>query len=845
MNKVGNATSAIQSKGACRIARCARFGSMTAIVALAASAISPAVAQTNPEAAPAAPLTQQTPVAPVAAAPSAEPRQVPVAGASQSDPRRTDAATDQTGDIVVTAQRREELLSRVPLSVSALSADTLQTRVVTREQDLAALVPGLVVKSGQNQNQVSFTLRGQTLDPFSGASPAVLTYLNEVPFAGGNSSTAFFDFSSVQVLKGPQGTLFGRNATGGAVLYASTLPGNEFGGYGTIRANERHGIQVQGAVDIPLIADKLLVRIAGDYTKQNGYIRNLFTGNTLGDSNNKSGRITILSRPIEGVENVTVFQYSKLGGTEANGQLYSYYRQGQTNTSPQTGQVFPLTSTLDSLYGQGLFPGVGNGPPGPGTFPGGVAGYLAFQKANPYSVYFAYDLPHRAYNYFFSNTTTIDINDNLVLKNIAGLQRSFARTTGILSGSPFASLDLYNTSGAFRGPPGGQVFAAQNFSNETQLQGTAGNLKYIGGFFYNYSRKEEAIPVIVGGDLPTPAGQVLYHTFNTSRSRAVFGQLTYDLSSMLDGLSITGGGRYTWETVGLRPYADHAFVVGFPRQKRTLEDPSWNANIQWQINPRNQLYFTQRGSFRAGNFNGAVVPYNDANFFKNENTYDFEVGYKFNGSLGGMRSHFNVAAYKQIVTDAQHSLYAVVAGAPSAFTVNVPKAGIKGVEADGDIALMKWLKVGFSGAYTDAKYTDNIVDLSVQTGNPGFSVPFDSYPDAPKWSGSLYADVLLPTPSEWGEIRLRGDSFSQTSSFFSNNNYSITPGTKLKGYTTVAARLSWNDIMGSRLSVGVYAKNLFDRQYFASGYVLGASGGVNTAIPGEPQTFGAEATLKF
>ena len=97
--------------------------------------------------------------------------------------------------IVVTAQRREQSLSEVPVSVSAFNADVLQDRNVTSEQDLASLVPGLIVKSGQNSNQLSFTLRGQTLDPFSGSSPAVLTYLNEAPFTAGNTSTAFFDFS--------------------------------------------------------------------------------------------------------------------------------------------------------------------------------------------------------------------------------------------------------------------------------------------------------------------------------------------------------------------------------------------------------------------------------------------------------------------------------------------------------------------------------------------------------------------------------------------------------------------------------------------------------------------------
>ncbi|AMK25519.1 TonB-dependent receptor [Sphingobium sp. TKS] len=775
---------------------------------------------------------------------------VAIAQSASSAPQAAESAPQpaDTSDIVVTAQRREESLSKVPLSVAALSSETLQNRVVTKEQDLAALVPGLIVKNGQNQNQLSFTMRGQTLDPFSGASPAVLTYLNEVPFTGGNSATAFYDFSSVQVLKGPQGTLFGRNATGGAVLYASAKPGEDFGGFGTIRAGERDLIQLQGAVDIPVIPGKILLRVAGDYQKQDGYVHNLLTGNTLGDVDNRSGRITAVLRPTDTIENTTVFQYSRFRGTESNGQLYSYYPLGSTNTSSQTGITYNLTATLDALYGNGFFPGVGDGPPGPGTFPGAVAGYLAWQKAHPYETYLSYDLPHKASSYFLSNTTTFELNDNLTVKNIFGFEKTFARTAGILSGSPFASLDLYNSSGNYTGPPGGQVFRNKSISEELQLQGKSadGKLEYIIGGFYNYATKEEAIPVIVGAELPTPAGEVLYHTHGTTRSRAVYGQATYDLSdAVLEGLKFTAGARYTWETVGMTSYDDHAFFVGFPREKATLKAPSWVGTLQWQASPASQFYFTQRGSFRAGNFNGAVVPYGLANFFKNEYTHDFELGYKFSGMLLGQRAHFNVAAYKQIVKNAQHSLYAVVAGAPSAFTVNVPEAQVKGVEMDGDIMSADWLKLGFSGAYTDAKYTKNIVDLSVQTGTPGFVVPFDSYPDAPKWSGSLYADLTLPTPAQWGEMHFRVDSFSQTSSYFSNNNYSITPGTKIKGYTTIAARLSWNEIMGSPLSLGIYAKNLFDRQYYQSGYVLGASGGMNTVIPGEPQTFGAEVTMKF
>ena len=149
------------------------------------------------------------------------------------------AQDDGTVDIVVTAQRREERLSRVPVSVVAFGAEALQERNINSEQDMGSLVPGLQVKNGQNSNQLSFTLRGQTLDPFSGTSPAVLTYLNEAPYTPGNTATAFFDLGSVQVLKGPQGTLFGRNATGGAVLYSTPMPGDVFSGYVTGRVAER------------------------------------------------------------------------------------------------------------------------------------------------------------------------------------------------------------------------------------------------------------------------------------------------------------------------------------------------------------------------------------------------------------------------------------------------------------------------------------------------------------------------------------------------------------------------------------------------------------------------------
>jgi iron complex outermembrane receptor protein len=257
------------------------------------------------------------------------------------------------------------------------------------------------------------------------------------------------------------------------------------------------------------------------------------------------------------------------------------------------------------------------------------------------------------------------------------------------------------------------------------------------------------------------------------------------------------------------------------------------------------LYFAHRGSFRAGNFNGTVVPYNDLNFFKNEYTHDFEFGYKFSGDLGVVPTRFNVALYHQNVKNAQHAVYALVGGNPAGFTVNVPKKRVRGAEVDANFQVTDWLDLGFTGAFTDAKYTDNIVDLSEQTGIPNYTIPFDSYPDTPKWTGSLFADAKLPLLESLGEMRLRGDLFGQTKTFFSSNEGSITPRTRLPGYITFDARLSLNEISGTRINVAGFVKNALNKFYYASGYVEGASGGFNTAIPGEPRTFGLETSIKF
>lgn len=805
--------------------------------------------------------------------------------ASEDVTATNDEAIASNGEIVVTAQRRAERLSRVPVSVVAFNAEALQSKVITSEQDLGTIVPGLLVKNGQTANQLSYSMRGQTLDPFSGTSPAVLPYLNEVPYSPYNTATSFFDLESLQVLKGPQGTLFGRNATGGAVLYTTPVPGDELGGNLIVRAGERNTIQVQGAIDLPIVPDLLAIRLAGDFSKQDGFILNRFTGNTIGDRDSQSGRATILFTPSSNLKNTTLVQYDYFGGTEGQGSIYTYY------TSPNAaGQQFinngitsipntsgtPLTSTLDTVYN--VFSGLlfnlagnnigdSNLTPGPqfapGRFPGGVLGNAVFTRANPYDIYLEFDLPHKSKNFFVSNTTEIELSDALTIKNIFSFNDTSTTLPTNLAGGPFGALWTYNNPNNPTGPsgnggPGGQRFLAKTYTEELQLQGKLfeDRLSYTVGGFYSHFKHSDTTPVHVGSEIDPRAGaapafglpvDIAYSATAKDISKAVYAQLDYNIT---DKLKFTAGGRYTWETVSLRQNPGSIFIVAGVTtanavQRRKLSDPSWTFNLQYQIDSSNMIYAAQRGSFRSGNFNTVVLPANDANFFGNENAVDFELGYKFSGSLGNIPTRLNVAAYQVTVKDAQHAIYAIVSGNPAGFTVNVPEQKTKGVEVDASIGITPWLDIGATVAYTDAKYTKGVVDVSKLTGVPGSTIRVDSYPDTPKWSGTVGVDLKFPTPEDFGRVVLHGDVYAQTHTFFSSAEGSITPGTRLKGYEIVNLRLSWDEIFNSKFSVAVYAKNVLDKFYYASGYALGAAGGYNTAYPGAPRTVAAELSVKF
>lgn len=749
-------------------------------------------------------------------------------------------STVSDGEILVTARRRGEDISRVPTSVSALGADALAQRSITTQADLQAAVPGLIIRETQSNNNFNYSIRGQTIDAFSGSAAAVVPYVNEVNFASGGAST-LYDIESVQVLKGPQGTLFGRNATGGAVLFTTTKPTNELGGYVVGGVGNLDYWEVKGAVNIPIVTDKVLFRAAFNATERDGYIHNVYNNEDLGAVDRWSGRGSLILRPNDRIENSTVFEYSRSKGTNSGTRFHSYDPNGYS------AMLFsPMMDTLTGVPGAWEQYLAAN----PGANPGGMAGALARQEQLGYWGVDAVGTSfHDGKDWYVTNTTTFDVTDDIQIKNIFGLTDSRAHDSTSQKGTPFVLIQTTNLlSGA-----DGNIVEVENISDELQLQGKAfdGTLTYILGGFYQKTTTEifypgsyfDIRPVQPTTGIPS---LVAYDSNfrNKDVTKAIFAHITYDLGSFAEGLSFSAGGRYTWVDVSLRNLPGSTYNSGVPELKTSFDKPSWNAGLEYQINPDVMVYATTRGSWRSGGLNGVapaiLAPGSEGGaLFASESAKDVEAGVKFSGRVMDRPAHLFIAAYNQWIDNVQRVTFPSFGGASIAVTANVPKARVRGVEVDGSIRPTDWLELGGMVAYTDAKFTSGNVDLF------GDSFTFDTYPDTPKWAGSAYAQVDLPLPDDAGTLRARTDLYAQTGQWFSNFGRSREPGTKTPGYALVNARLDWNNIKGSNVSASAFGRNLFNKGYYVGGLAQTIALGANSVNVGRPRTYGVELRFDF
>jgi iron complex outermembrane receptor protein len=397
----------------------------------------------------------------------------------------------------------------------------------------------------------------------------------------------------------------------------------------------------------------------------------------------------------------------------------------------------------------------------------------------------------------------------------------------------------------------GYITDTKQFSEEFQVQGKAFDqkLNYVVGAFYSHQNDVHESNLAYTFILPLPAGfqgpvAFAYNAINKDSSKAAFAQGTYKLN---DKLSLTAGFRYTWESLSLDQLGKSAYLhFGADHEAGKASSPSWLVSADYQVTDDLLLYATHRGSWRTGGYNWNVFPVNlpgslGGNQFAPEKTKDVEVGMKYSGTEMGVPVTANLAFYNQWTTNVQRAAYVVnpLNGTVNLFTVNVPKAQTTGVEAQFSIKPTEWLTFGAAGAYTNARFTDGRVNVI------GVAGVFGPFADAPKWTGNVYVDITHELDGNAGTLALHTEVYGQTSDTFSNTANTTAPFTTLPGYALLSARLSWSEIMGSKVTAALWGRNLGNKWYWGGGNGSGPGSGSNAAVPGVPRMFGGELSIKF
>jgi iron complex outermembrane recepter protein len=765
-------------------------------------------------------------------------------------------------EVIVTARRQDENLEKVPVAVIVVSQSALSEQHVTDEQELQTAVPGLLTIGSTSANQLAFSIRGQALDAYSFTAPTVLAYLDGFQ-TGGTVATTFFDLQSVQVVKGPQGTLFGRNTTGGAVLYTSTQPGKKLEGYLNYTAGNFNEQKAEGAVTIPL-AGWASVRLAAEDEHRDGYERNVYLDFRQGSVDNRNFRGTLLLAPLHGLQITTTLQYGRQGGDSGALKIVSANVNCPPSPSCAAAELFPA------------------GVPTGGEYPGKLASYngllnfIALEKQEPFwNIWNHSDDQHDAQLKEAISRVTYAVNDDLSVKNIAGYNRVVSRDRLDVDGSPFQIA----TAGATGAPnEEGYLYSTEQYSDELQLAGTTRGtgLNYLLGAYYLRDNEGDNIPLNVGcGSIAFPVTPenpngcelpegLRYDFENDEESRAVFGQATYRL---IDNLRATAGYRETWEDIDFR-YVDDGSVpedvhqlAGVPVPPTLVErEPSWTLGLDYQLMPQVLLYVVQRGGFRVGGFNGGSVIQTSAgatniDSYRPELARDLELGIKFAGRVARFPARIDADVYEERVTDAQRVIYAGI----SSLTDNASKARTDGFELDALMDLTSWLTAGLDFAYTDARYTDGSTHFTQVDAITGVienrSVILGPYGDTARNAGSVYLRVAHDLPDSMGQLVVRQDLYSQSYFYYSNLAGSISipatavgpldPNTKIGGYTLLNARIEWNNIAGSKFHVAVYVRNMLNKQYEVGGLGLGAGVGTDAVLLGTPRMAALEAGLKL
>lgn len=720
------------------------------------------------------------------------------------------------GDIIVTAQRRSETLQRVPASVEVLTGEALQAARVSNLGNLQEVSPSLVVTQTNNPNAAVFTVRGVgTAVTDRGFEQSVGVYIDGV-FRGrpGSALQDLLDIERVEVLRGPQSTLFGRNNSAGAINISTKAPDtHDFGAYAEATYGNYNTIEARLSANVPLIEDKLALRVSLGTASRDGFNKapNLPKGD-VNAQDRQSARAQLYWTPNDNTRVRVIADYS-----EAD------------NRCCAPGLLFMSDAAVNAPFAflsRGNM--IGFTPPSAGT-----VGASPSNPANPGTIYNPFD--RITYQDTEARDTTTDKGlsaqidhdfGNLTVTAIGATRRFKSALQADLDG-----VDSKMISAVSRP----ETDIRENSAELRVQNNDGGPLQYVVGAYY-FDQKivdDNNVSILIRAN----NGVFNYynsHAIGTAKSVAVFGQASYDLT---ETLKVTGGLRYLDETK--KAVITTNGGLSFPGTAEISGDAVMGtAVLAYQPNAASNFYLRFARGYKSAAINLLFTspPASVSPIAEPETTDAYELGAKLRLFEG--RVSTNVALYTQTVKDQQVQVFNAQTNA--FVTLNAAEVRSRGVEADVRYRATSDVTFNLSASYLDAEYL-SFAGAPPQAGSASASQDLSGRTPAkaPRWT--LVGGVNLDRDLSRGMRLLGNISVRHASSQY--NDLGLTEAFRNGDTNLVSA--SAELVLENGVGIQIWGRNLTGEDFYTSGNALPVSNGSLAAYVNDPRTYGITVRYRY
>lgn len=676
----------------------------------------------------------------------------------------TETEAAKVDEVIVTAQKHSENLQNVPISITALNEAALARSGVTTLDSIQRYAPGLTM-STVGSGFVSYTyMRGSGTNQIdSGSDPSVAFFVDEV-YLTGTAGLQFdlFDVARVEVLKGPQGTLFGRNAAAGAISITTKRPDANFNGALAVDAGDYSAYSARATVTGPVTDDgKVLFRLSGALKEHGPYTHNLAGGEDPGSINSAGGRAQL---EVLGDNTTVLFSADALRA-----------RNGMTNQFLSSASKAAFIAPADLAL-----------------LPAGETFYNHYYNVNGHENQDVFGFTARV-----ESTTPLG-----KLTSISAVRSNTFDRVQDQDGTILASYGLNSNE------------RDRSFSQEVRLANDWQRFHWLGGLYYYNNTTDRQDQVIAGPNFATTAFRNTVSTDRnhlTTQSFAVFAQATYDLT---DQFSVTAGGRFTHDHK-----EDQRFVQRFTFPSYTVDpkanwssfDPS--VTLNYHVTPAVLLYASYRRGFKSGGFQTllpasaalAAVP------FQPERVNSYETGIKSEWFDHRLRA--NISVFRSDVGNQQILRTVTTAGVTNNIIDNAGRTRTNGVDMAFTAMPVSGLRLEANMTYQQARFAEYL--------SGGVSFAGKHQLRSPDFTGSFGAEYTFNLADNGG-LTLRGEYNYQSAVFFDAANTKLT-GVYQPAFGLTNVRLTYAPL-NAKWNVAVWGKNLADTEYFRNIAVAGVTG---------------------